>query len=133
MKEDKFYGLSLLKIIFCFITIIGIWFIYKEWIRRKTLKKRLIGLIPQIRQALEDYKHIFLYEFYFSFTDEQKYLESYRPLSQEIGRGFESVGLNAEQIYLIEQFLNVLLTLAEDRKRYNEECRSSAESGPIGC
>ncbi len=121
MKEDKFNGISPIKIVLWSLTIVGIWFIYKEWLRRKKVKKKLIPLIPLLEQALSEYDNLINNEFYFAHSDEQNYLISQSSKKESIPEEYFSVGLNPNDVNTIDRFVSIFETISEERKKYNDQ------------
>jgi len=121
MIDDKLNGIPLLIIILSILSIIGIWFIWRERLRRKKLKEATIELLPIIKQAVLKYTRLLNYNFYFAYSDEQKYLASYSKLKSSISDQYESIGLCSDDVDQIKQFIGSFIGLAEKRKKYNDQ------------
>jgi hypothetical protein len=48
MKEDKLNGIKPLTVILLCVSILGIWYLWKKWVRNKKAKQKLQTLLQQI-------------------------------------------------------------------------------------
>lgn len=113
--------LTILKIILLFISVLGIWYIYKEWGIRKREKQLLLSLKQQLIEANIYGNKLLNFEKYFSSLDEQRYLQRFKDIRNRIPSSFKKLGLEEEFLNIIEQFGTTFDRIDLLRKEYNDE------------
>lgn len=119
MSGNRFYGVSLFKVILLVVSIIGIWFLWKECVRRKRFKKDFANLLPLLNEAVLEYEKLTNLDFYFAYNAEKKYRFKYFELRKSIPNQYNNIGLNQQEIDLITQFVDLITNLSEKRQEYN--------------
>lgn len=102
------------------ISVIGIWYLIREW-RRKPFKKRLLAIAEKVMQANLKFEQLTDFGLYFSYRDEQLFLEAYRETRRVINSKFERLGLPADYESSLRAFCNNFDSLAGIRAAYNDE------------
>jgi DNA helicase-4 len=102
------------------ISIIGIYLISSTVLRNRRTKKLVTVLLPDIEQAVIDFDELSSYNYYFSYTQERNYLESYLKLKLAIPFKYKSLNLNPDVLKLVNRFVDIVKNLSEYRKNYND-------------
>ena len=120
MKEDKLNGIKPLTVILLCVSIIGLWYLWKIWVRNKKAKQKLQTLLPNIASAVSDFDLLTNYDNYFSNFQVQQFSQATSSLAKSIPRFYAEVGLNNTDTELITRFLNSYKNLTKERTAYND-------------
>ena len=120
MKEDKLNGIKPLQFILLCVSIIGLWYLWKKWVRNKKAKQKLQTLLPIITSAVSDFDLLTNYDNYFSNFQEHEFLLDKSSLAISIPRFYDAVGLTETETGLIARFLNSYQNLTKERIAYND-------------
>jgi len=88
---------NMLKITFLYISIIGIYFVYIGWQRRKRAKL-VLRHKNCIDEAVLRIEQLLAFEKYFSFNDEPLFVKTYQELRDQIPEGFNRFPLQDDLI-----------------------------------
>ncbi|WP_256011797.1 UvrD-helicase domain-containing protein [Desertivirga xinjiangensis] len=111
---------AILKVVIFCISIVGIWFLYEGWLNRKKVK-HLLTLRNRLRDANAAIDKLLNFEKYFSFRDEQSFVETFKDLRKLIAPGFHNLESSDDYISVIKQFVNTFDTVSSIRRQYNNE------------
>jgi DNA helicase-4 len=119
MKEDKLNGIKPLTVILLCISIFGICYLWIKWVRNKKAKQKLQTLLPEIRNAANDFDLLTNYDSYFSNFQELQFQQAKSSLVKSISGYYRDVGLNHTDVQLITRLLHDYANLKNERQAYN--------------
>lgn len=119
MKENRFNGIPLLKIILFTISIIGILYLIHDWRRRGKTKKKLISLLPLLEEAANEFNKLVNLDLYFDYSKEQDYYSRYKSLLKNCPNYYHKIGLNDCDLAIVNQFVIPIRNLSAEREHYN--------------
>lgn len=120
MKEDKLNGIKPFTVILLCVSIFGIWYLWKTWVRNKKAKEKLHILLPKIISAADDFDRLMNYDNYFSNFQEQEFSRATSSLAESIPEFYADVGLPKTETEVITRFLNIYKNVTRERAEYND-------------
>jgi len=103
------------------ISIIGIWYLIRDWRRKKAFKKSLPDILSKAREANVLFKTLTGFERYFANSDERAFLNSYRATRGAVVPDYINMGLADEIVETLQSFCNNFDLCGKKRKDYNDE------------
>ena len=119
--SDRKAPFEVIRFTLLLISIIGIWYLIKDWRRKKAFKQSLPGIIYKVREANTLFSKVTGFERYFANADETAFLNSYRVTREAIVSDFDSMGLADAEIEALNIFCKNFDLCAAKRKDYNNE------------
>lgn len=119
--SDRKPAFDIIRWILLLISIIGIWYLIRDWRRKKAFKQSLSGIIYQVREANILFIRLTGFERYFANADEQAFLINYRVTREAIIPDYVSMGLAEEAVGALQSFCDNFDLCAIKRKDYNNE------------
>ncbi|MBB5395060.1 UvrD-helicase domain-containing protein [Mucilaginibacter sp. AK015] len=107
-------------VVFC-ISIIGIWYVYKEWQARRTARRELPKYRQAFEEALQKADGLLSYDRYFAFYDEQIFRQKYQKLRHLVPADVSKLNLPADLFAIVDRFANVFDQISALRHEYNKE------------
>lgn len=112
---------KILKIALFCLSIIGIWYLYKDYLLRRKARQQLPTLSDQLTSALTQIDDFFSYEEYFSNYSKKIFLKENKVLRSLIPAKVEKLGLPGDLLNFINRFTTAYDELEQNRKTYNDE------------
>ncbi|MDT3402262.1 UvrD-helicase domain-containing protein [Mucilaginibacter terrae] len=113
--------IKVIRFILLIASVIGIYWLIKEWLLRRAFKKKLSAIIDQVRDANASFTTITNFEQYFCYADELRFLEINTLTRKAIVNNYAALGLDDETVKLLQQFCDNFDNCAVRRKDYNDE------------
>jgi DNA helicase-4 len=113
--------IHIIRFLLLSLSIIGIWYLIREWLRKKPLKQRLLDIADQIREANSHFERLTNFGQYFANRDEQLFLNAYRETRKAIGSKFERIGLPVDHVEAIRRFRDNFDQSSTIRQDYNNQ------------
>lgn len=111
--------LAILKIVILCVSIVGIWYVYQDWLARRKARLLLPQLKDRFEAALQQIDLLFSFEKYYSFRDEQLLISGHRELRDLVHPNFDQLGLPMDLVETIARFVRTLDGFAGMREQYN--------------
>ncbi|RZJ91298.1 MAG: hypothetical protein EOO20_05475 [Chryseobacterium sp.] len=118
--KKKSNGTSWGMVILCIISIFGLIYLYKIYIYNKNKRTAIRKLLPIIKAANLEFLSLTSLAQYFSNHSMQLYLEKYRTVRKEVPAGYQSIGLEQNEVEKLSTFIDIIDNLPVHRQRYNE-------------
>jgi DNA helicase-4 len=112
---------SIIRLILLLISIIGIWYLLRDWLSRKAFQKSLTAIMDQVRTANTHFSSLISFERYFAYAEEQTFLNSYRATRKGIIEDYAVMGLAEAEVEALRSFCANFDHCATKRKDYNDE------------
>lgn len=109
-----------ITVILLCITLIGVWYAWKIWVRNKKVKRKLQAILPAIKGAVNDYELLTNYDNYFSNSQKQQFLQANSATFKAIPSYFNKLGLAKADKAIVAKFLTIYKGTSQDRTTYNE-------------
>ena len=119
--SNKKAPFNFIRFILLLISIIGIWYLIKDWRRKKAFKQSFPGIINKVREANTLFTQLTGFERYFANADEKGFLNKYRVTREAIVSDFDNISLADTEIELLNLFCTNFDLCAAKRKDYNNE------------
>ncbi|HTD98371.1 MAG TPA: UvrD-helicase domain-containing protein [Mucilaginibacter sp.] len=119
--KTRFDIVAVLKIVILCISIIGIWYVHRDWLARKKAKQELPQLRERFEAAIKQIDRIFSCETYCSFYEERVFVTGYADLRRLVPSGFDRLGLAEELVSLISRFVETFDDVVVLRRQYNDD------------
>lgn len=113
--------IRIIRFILLVLSIVGIFYLIQNWLRRKPLKLHLLAIRDHVEDANLCFGRHINFERYFANRDEQLFLTAYRETRKAVKSGFEKVGLPQDYIDQLQTFLNNYDQSASLRRQYNDQ------------
>lgn len=113
--------MTIIKIIGLCLTIFGIWYVYKDWLKRKKLRQEVPKFKEQFKAAVEDIDRLFSFEKYCSFSIENMFIANYGGLRNVIPTGFDRIGLPQDLVTNMTRFVDTFDRIKTIREKYNND------------
>jgi len=111
---------DILKIVFLCISIIGIYFVYIGWRRRKGAQQ-VLRHKDRIEEAVLRIEELLLCEKYFCFNDEQLFVKTNQELRELIPAGFQELPLQDNLKNQLSRFVQFFDSIKTVRQQYNND------------
>jgi DNA helicase-4 len=115
------YIMMLWEAILVCISIVGIWYVYKELQKRKKLREEIAKFEEQFKAAVADIDRLFSFETYCSFREEGLFVDNYGGLRKAVPFGYDRIGLPEELTGYIARFIATFDDIKAIRKKYNDD------------
>lgn len=112
---------DILEIVIICISVIGIWYVYRDWRARRAARQQLPALRERFQAAVSQIDQLFSYEKYCAFREEQLFVAEYKELRDLVYSGFHRLDLPLELEGLIDRFVQTFDGFAGIRKQYNTD------------
>ncbi|MET3606887.1 DNA helicase-4 [Mucilaginibacter rubeus] len=119
--SDRKAPFDFIRFVLLLISVVGIWYLVKDWRRNKAFRKSLPDIIIKVVEANTLFSKLSGFERYFANADEQKFLNSYRLTREAIISNYESIGIAEAEINALRLFCKNFDLCAITRKNYNDE------------
>jgi DNA helicase-4 len=119
--SDKKAPFNVIRFILLLISIVGIWYLIRDWRREKAFKKSLPDIIAKAKEANVLFIRLTGFQRYFANADEQAFLNSYRVTREEIVTDYLCMGIADEAAEALQSFCNNFDLCAIKRESYNNE------------
>jgi DNA helicase-4 len=111
--------LQILKVLLFCISIVGIWYIYKQWKVRQKARLEIHKFRQEFEDALNEAYRLMSFEQYFAFNSEQVFREKYHHLRKLISTEVSNLKLPKDLSLIVERFVNTFDQIKTLRKAYN--------------
>lgn len=113
--------IRIVKIALLVISIVGIYYLWRDWLERKKAKEELPKLKDHFKEAVNEINKLLSNDQYFTYYSERRFVNKYAELRKQVVLGYEKLGLPEEIIDSVKTFVNFFDDLKETRKAYNEK------------
>lgn len=121
MSKSRKPGIvSVLYAVLLFVSIFGIWYLYKKHVLQKKQRQLLIGAREEMVQANALAERLTNFERYFTFSQQQGYMQAYDTARKLAVPGFADLGLEQEHEATVRKFIDAYDTVSEVRRNYND-------------
>lgn len=121
MSKNKVNGINIATVIFCFISVIGIIYLYKKWKLNQKLREKAREILPSIKLVLDHYDKLTDFTNYFSNYEAANFLAQAKQLQAKLPFGVKHVGLAEGELTLITRLNQIIQSLSVLRNAYNNE------------
>ncbi|RYG54916.1 MAG: hypothetical protein EOO01_00020 [Chitinophagaceae bacterium] len=121
MSKNKVNGINAATVIFCIISVVGIFYLILRWKLNRKLRKKVREMLPSLQAVLGVYNGLTDYTNYFSNFQAGIFLAKAKPLYARLPFAVSSIGLKDDELAVITKLDEIIRTLPDLRSAYNDE------------
>ncbi|MFD2871973.1 UvrD-helicase domain-containing protein [Mucilaginibacter ximonensis] len=112
---------KIIRFILLLISVIGIWYLVRDWLRKRAFHKDIAAILDQVRVANSEFSGLTGFERYFANWDEQRFLNAYHVTREAIVVDYAEMGLVETEVEDLRLFCENFDGCAVKRRDYNDE------------
>lgn len=112
---------DIIRFFLLLVSVVGIWYLAKEWRRKKAFKQKLSEIIIQVSLANSVFNTLTGFERYFANADEKEFLNNYRAIRKDIIPDFAGMGFDIGIVKELQSFCENFDSCHSKRQDYNNE------------
>jgi len=113
-------GISWVNIIASIISALGLIYIYKVWIYNKKKRAEIRKRLGEIELGIKKFSALTNLDLYFSNFAMQAFKVKFSPLRKAIPSGFNSIGLEDQELEKVSKFISIIDDISTHRIAYNK-------------